>query len=185
LVDVEHAEIREVRDLFIRERAIFRDRVPFLKALPAAASRGVLGVENHVLRLWRLPPVVGVFLAHVFPDSVLRRRPEPRPAFLPGVLEGFLVDLRMPEVVPDHFLFQHADGVRGVRKILFLDTLPINEFRAASAARPPLVSGFHLPSRPEAVESLIAAARSTFDVEGLKHWPLLPGCRRHCLVTPR
>jgi len=112
--------------------------MPVLDALPAATRGRVLGVEHDVADHWRLPTVIGQAIcarADVLPKPRNERVAEPHSSFPQCVVPRFLVDLFVPEMVPDALSPQSLKRIPDVARSPLIDAFEVHQFGPASTAR--------------------------------------------------
>jgi hypothetical protein len=132
-------ELRKIPNLFLTESLMLRDSVPILDTFAATRSRCMLSIVKRVTAFPSLSTVEGRFSrGDRLSNSILSSPSHSDFAFPAGIVEGFDINIEVPEVMPNQLIFQRTPGVFNIPVVSLVHSWKINKVSSAVPAVPSL-----------------------------------------------
>jgi hypothetical protein len=114
---------------------VLLDTVPIFNALPTAGSACVLGIIKWIATLSGLATVkVRISVSEGLTNSPFGCHLQPVHSLPASVVHGPNIQLLMPKVVSNQFIFHRSKRVFDIRQVALVDPWPINEVSSAVSA---------------------------------------------------
>jgi hypothetical protein len=109
--------------------------VPILNTFAATSSGCVLSIVKRIAAFPGLPAIEGRFSwADGFSDSILSSSPHSNFALPARIIDGFDINIKVPEVMPNQLIFQRTPRVLNIRVVSLVHSREIHEIGSAVSA---------------------------------------------------